>query len=613
MSASDTERLLRLQTEVLEAVARGDALADIGVLLCRRVESGAPGVLCSILLVDEQSRLHTLAAPSLPQAYCDAIDGLQAGPIAGSCGTAAWRNQPIEVIDIASDPLWALYKDLALPHGLLACWSSPIRDKHDRVIGTFAFYFGTARGPTPFERQMVDTCLHVCALAIEHERVRARNHRLAYYDTLTGLPNRGHFTEILAARIAQAAPFGLILLDIDRLKLVNDSAGHAAGDALIRAVASRISASGTNITAFRLGGDEMAVLVADCADHSTLAATAERILEATSGIVDIGDQSIIVHVTLGGALFGPDGTDPDILVQNADFALYQAKLTHRGHYLGFLPDQRTAMVQRIETVRLLDAAIAENRILPYYQPIVRLDTGEIVGLEALARLQMPDGRIVSAGEFHEGLSDPRIAYDLTGRMLDQVARDIRVWLDDAIDFQHVGINVTTGDFQRGDLAERMADIFAYHKVPLEHVVLEVNESVFMGGNDQAVPHAVEALRAKGLLVALDDFGTGFASLTHLMTFPVDIIKIDRSFVERLGVDEPGEVIVQAILDIAQRLKMRVVAEGIETSRQSDVLRQLGCMLGQGYLFSRPVSARDATELLRKFAQQLATNARRHTP
>ncbi len=610
MAMSETEHLLRLQTQVLEAVARGDSLADVGTILCRCVERSAPGVICSILLVDENQQLHTLAAPNLPASYSAAIDGLFIGPRAGSCGTAAWRNKPVEVTDIAIDPLWSQFKDLVLPLGLHACWSSPIRNSAEQVVGTFAFYYSEPRGPSPFERQMVETCLHLCALAIEHERVRARNHRLAYFDVLTGLPNRGRFNEVLEERIADAEDFGLILLDIDHLKLVNDSAGHAAGDALIRAVASRLTTCGPDIFACRLGGDEMAVLVSDCGNHESLEQAASRILEATAGIVTVGDQSISAHVTLGGAVFGQDGTDADTLSQNADFALYQAKQTHRGMYLGFRPDLRTAMVQRIAVVRELDAAMAEKRILPHYQPIVRLDSGEIVGLEALARLQTPDGNIVSAGDFHTGLSDPRIAYQLTGQMFEQIARDIRFWLDADIPFQHVGINVTTGDFQRSDLAERMADIFAYHKVPLSHVVLEVNESVFMGGSDQAVPRAVEVLRDKGLLVALDDFGTGFASLTHLLSFPVDIIKIDRSFVESLGVDQPGEVVISAILSIAERLDMRVVAEGIETTRQSDILRQLGCRLGQGYLFSRPVSARDVTDLLRSFAQRPLNDAGR---
>ncbi len=603
MVASDTELLLRLQSEVLEAVARGDSLAEAGNILCRRVEKAAPDVICSILLIDDQRRLQPLAGPSLPQSYSEAVKNVPIGPRVGSCGTAAWRNQPVEVFDIATDPLWADFRNLASPLGLRACWSSPIRNGAGQVVGTFAFYYCTPRAPTDLERKIVATCLHLCALAIEHEAVRTRNHRLAYFDALTGLPNRGHFNDVLARLIDKARPFGLIMLDIDHLKQVNDSIGHAAGDALIRAVAARLAACGPRLTACRLGGDEMAILVAECYDHRTLSEIAQSVLAATAGMVAMGDQSIEVHVTMGGAVFGIDGGDADTLCQNADFALYQAKQSHRGCYLPFQADLRTAMVQRFAMVRQLDQAMTEGRVLPYYQPIVRLESAEIVGLEALARLAMPDGRIVTAGEFHAGLDDPRIAYELTGRMLEQVARDIRFWLDEDIPFQHVGVNVTTGDFQRGNLAERIATIFDAQNVPLHHIVLEVNESVFMGGSDRTVPHAVEALRAQGLLVALDDFGTGFASLTHLLSFPVDIIKIDRSFVERLGVDKAGEVVVRAMFDIARNLNMKVVAEGIESSRQVEILCDLGCTMGQGYLFSRPVSARDTTDLLRVFAQR----------
>ena len=606
--AGNTELLLRVQTEVLEAVARGEELADVGTILCRLVERQLPDVICSILLV-EDGKVRSLSGPSLPASYTAAVDGVAVGPKAGSCGTAAWRGEPVIVTDIENDPLWADYKALALPLGLAACWSSPILDKEGKVVATFAFYYRTKRGPSEFERDIVATCVHLCALAIAHERVRAKNLRLAFFDVLTGLPNRGHFNAALAERIVVGEPFGLILLDIDHLKLANDSIGHAAGDALIRTIAERLSRCGADILPCRQGGDEFALLVANCADHSGLEAAATRVLAAVSGIVEVGDQAIDAHVTLGGAVYGLDGTDSDTLCQNADFALYQAKQTHRGGYVGFRQDLRIAMVERIAAVRRLGAAMTEGRLVPYYQPIVRLDTAEIVGLEALARMILPDGTVVSASAFQSALDDPRIAYDLTGRMLGQVARNIRTWLDAGIPFQHVGINVTTGDFQRGDLAERVQRIFADEDVSLRHVVLEVNESVFMGGNDQAVPRSVEALRQQGLLVALDDFGTGYASLTHLLSFPVDVIKIDRSFVEQLGADQPSSVLTRAILDIAHQLDMRVIAEGIETSDQVAILRRYGCQMGQGYLYSRPVPAENATQLLQLFGQKLPQRQR----
>ncbi|KQX35361.1 hypothetical protein ASD04_15095 [Devosia sp. Root436] len=603
MIPGDTGLLLRLQTEVLEAVACGEPLVAVADLLCRRAEELAPGIVCSILTVDSQGLLHPLAAPSLPLAYSSAIDGVPMGPQAGSCGTAAFRNEPVIVTDIGRDPLWDDYRALAEPLGLRACWSSPIRDRDGRVVATFAFYYRTRRGPNDMERRIVQTCLHLCAIAIDHEQVRQRNHRLAYFDTLTGLPNRGHFNEMLGRSIGMDEPFGLLLADIDHLKLINDTLGHVFGDMLIRTVAERIADCHPSLTACRLGGDEFAVLVADCHDDAALQDAATRMIAAVRGLIQVGDQTIDPHITIGGALFGPDGTDGASLSQNADFALYHAKETRRGGYVRFVPGLRTTMLERANMVRSVDQAMTEKRMVAHYQPIVRLDTAEIVGLEALARMRMLDGRIAAAGEFHAAMADPRIAWQLTGQMLTQIASDIRHWLDLGIAFQHVGVNVTTGDFQRGDLETRIVETFERAGVPLEHIVLEVNESVYVGGNDQMVPRAVSALRQRGLLVALDDFGTGFASLTHLLSFPVDIIKIDRSFVSRLGSDGASDVVVGSIIDIARKLDMKLVAEGIETPQQARILAELGCTMGQGYLYARPGSVEDTTHLLDLFAQK----------
>ena len=608
MVPGDTGLLLRLQTEVLEAVACGEPLVAVADLLCRRAEALAPEAVCTILSVDAEGLLHPLAAPSLPLAYSSAIDNQPIGPRGGSCGTAAFRNEPVIVTDIGSDPLWQDYRALAEPLGLRACWSSPICDRDGRVVATFAFYYRTCRGPDAMESSIVQTCVHLCAIAIAHERTRQHNHRLAYFDVLTGLPNRGHFNELLDRFISMDEPFGLLLADIDHLKLINDTVGHTFGDMLIRTVAARIAECHPSLTACRLGGDEFAVLVADCGNDDDLEDVATRMLMAVRGLIRVGDQTVDPHITVGGALFGPDGIDGAALSQNADFALYHAKETRRGGYVRFVPGLRTSMLERANMVRAVDQAMSEKRIVAHYQPIVRLDTAEIVGLEALARMRMPDGRIAAAGEFHAAMADPRIAWQLTGQMLTQIAGDIRHWLDLGIDFQHVGVNVTTGDFQRGDLEARIVETFERAGVPLRHILLEVNEAVYVGGNDQMVPHAVSALRQRGLLVALDDFGTGFASLTHLLSFPVDIIKIDRSFTARLGSDGASDVVVGSIIDIARKLDMKLVAEGIETPEQAQILSELGCVMGQGYLYARPGSAGDTTRLLSLFAQKSNASA-----
>ncbi len=594
-----------LQNEILEAVASGEYLNAIAEKLCRRAEELAPEAICTIIGVDSDGVLRPLAGPSLPAYYAEAIDGLGIGPCVGSCGTAAYRREPVEVTDIATDPLWTPYKDVALPLGLAACWSSPIKARDGRVIGTFAFYYRTKRGPSVLERAIVKTCVHLCAIAIEHDEVQSRNHRLAYYDTLTGLPNRAHFNDHLRRRASgRGRPLGLLLIDIDHLKAVNDTLGHAVGDRLIRRVGDAIS-DGDDGFACRLGGDEFAMLIDDCASAEEMKQRAERLLAMKDQPFQVDGHTIVPRVTIGGAWSAARGVDVDRLCQNADFALYHAKETRRGGYIQFREGLRTAIMRRFQMIEEVSAALVEERVQAYYQPIVSLETGRIFGVEALARMITPAGHVVSAGSFSQALTDPRIASLLTDRMLGQVAADMKAWLDADIAFSHVAINVTTSDFQRGGLDIRIIEAFGAAGVPLDRIVVEVTESVLMGGSDNLVAQTVAKLRAVGVRVALDDFGTGYASLTHLLSVPVDIIKIDKSFVDRLFDNDQGLVIVEALISLARKLEMTVVAEGIETNAQVERLRALGCQLGQGYLFARPCPAETAATLISAFA------ARRH--
>jgi diguanylate cyclase (GGDEF)-like protein len=589
--ASSTDALLRLQNEILEAVARGEELPAVADLLCRRVEAIVPSIIATVLKVDESGRLRPLAAPSLAESYSKALDGVAIGPRVGSCGTAAHRGEAVEVSDIASDPLWADYRELALPLGLAACWSTPIKARDGRVVGAFAFYYRTKRRSQDAEREVVKACVHLCAIAIEHDEVRARNHRLAYYDTLSGLPNRSHFKQLLDERFAAPAPaFGLILFDIDHLKIVNDTMGHAVGDALISALAARLTAAKLPGVICRIGGDEFAVIVDDCRSAAAMRAVARRILRLVDTPVVCDGQTVPFRVTMGGALSGVDGPDADAIYQSADLALDHAKRTQRGSYVYFRSELRTATISRARSVRAVGLALQQARIVPYYQPVVRLDTGALVSLEALARMQVEDGTIVPACDFQLALSDPKVAYDLTGRMLTRVVADLRDWREAGLEVPPVAVNLSTADFQRGDLAGRLARAFSKAGVPLDRLILEVTETAMMDSEGDVVAKAVAALRARGLSVALDDFGTGFASLTHLLHFPVDVIKIDKTFIDRVLVDRPSAAIVEAMIGIAHRLKMRVIAEGIEERAQAERLKSLGCTLGQGYLFARPASA-----------------------
>ncbi|MDX3807588.1 putative bifunctional diguanylate cyclase/phosphodiesterase [Bosea thiooxidans] len=597
-------RLQSLQNEILEHIARGEPLAACMQRLCLRAEAAAPGCVCSVVTVDNDGLLRPLASPSLPASYAAAIDGIAVGPRVGSCGTAIYRGEPVEVVDIATDPLWEGLTELVLPLGLRASWSMPIKARDGRVVGAFAFYYRNLGRPRAIERRIVATCVHLCAIAIEHEEVRARNYRLAYFDTLTKLPNRTRFSDAITAMCANpAGRLGLMLIDIDNLKAINDTLGHAAGDALIAEIGARLSRELEGCLACRIGGDEFAVLVPSCDCAGRMRALATAVLAAMPPPVEHDGQSIVPSVTIGGVIADVAGTDSDTLRQNADLALYHAKETRRGGYVRFRHSLRSAMMRRIRIRRQVEDALGDERIIPYYQPIVRLDSGEIVGLEALARMRLGDSRIVTAGEFHEALLDPKVAYRATSRMLAAIVADMAEWQAAGLQFQHVALNVTAADFRKGDLFSRIVRTFDKAGVPLRHLVVEITEQVFMGGLRDGVARTMEAMRAHGISVALDDFGTGFASLTHLLDFPIDIIKIDRSFVGAIDSGARSGVIVESLQAMAKRLGMKIIAEGIETEGQASRLYEMGCSLGQGFLYSPPVPAPVVRELLQRFGPQ----------
>jgi EAL domain-containing protein (putative c-di-GMP-specific phosphodiesterase class I) len=267
-------------------------------------------------------------------------------------------------------------------------------------------------------------------------------------------------------------------------------------------------------------------------------------------------------------------------------------------------------MSRRKAIRDVTIALHEGRIDAFYQPIFLFDTRKIVGMEALCRLKTPSGEIIAAAEFCEATSDAHVATELTQRMMSIVASDVRKWLDMGIPFQHVGINVTSADVHGSRLNERLTAVFNRENVPLKHVILEITETVYMGERDEIVARVIKEMRAKGLRIALDDFGTGYASLTHLLTVPVDIIKIDKSFVDRLAPNDAGTAIIEGLVLIAGKLGIRVVAEGVETEAQLEQLSRLGCNIGQGYLFSRPVDRDAATNLLLEDAQQPGDMLRR---
>ncbi|WP_235535120.1 putative bifunctional diguanylate cyclase/phosphodiesterase [Sphingomonas sp. Leaf339] len=590
-------------------IAKGAGLDTTCRALCEEVERLLPDVVCSVLTVDDAGRMHPLAAPSLPEIYSAALEGVEIGPLAGSCGTAAYLGTDVTVRNIETDIRWAAFKHLALPHGLRACWSSPIANVDGNVVATFAFYYRRARGPTAFERDVVANCVHLSLIAIErHDRV-VEHQRRAFTDALTQLPNRAAYNAALAdLENHETGDWALFVLDLDNLKVVNDTFGHHAGDRLLQIASDRVATAIPSSRTFRIGGDEFAIVLTAPENLHDLDSAAGHILGALAVSADCGGHFVIPRATIGGAIRSSDEPVVERVRQNADFALYHAKESGRGGFVRYWSGLGSIMTRRLAAIRAVGAALREDRIEAYYQPIFRLDTREVVGLEALCRMRVGD-TVMSAASFHEATTDAHVATALTARMLELVARDLRRWLDMGIPFQHVGINVSSADLSSGTIEESLTSAFEREGVGLEHVILEVTETVYMGRGDQAVQQAIVNLRSKGIRVALDDFGTGYASLTHLLTLPVDVLKIDKTFVDHLGTDGVSATIIESLIRIARKMDIRIVAEGIESEEQVEQLLAIGCVLGQGFVFAPAVPQEAATKLLMSKGQPVAPSAR----
>jgi len=591
-------------------IAKGESLEATTDRLCREIELLAPGVWCSVLRVEQNGQLYTLASPSFPKEFSEFIDGLMIGPQVGSCGSAAYLGEPVSVTDIATDSRWAGFADHALALGLKACWSSPIKGANNAILGTFALYYRDVRSPTTREQAIVASCTSLCAIALErHLRVTERERR-AFVDALTDLPNRAAFDAALdSLPCAEPGAFALLAIDLDHLKTINDTFGHATGDALLQTIASRVSRSVAPDRVFRLGGDEFAVILQSAAALVNVELTGERILAALAVPADCSGHTILPRATIGGAVVSSTDHEAKRVQEHADYALYHAKETGRGGFVLHSAGMGSTIETRIEVIRDVASALRDTRIDAFYQPIMRLDSREIVGLEALSRLIKPSGEIVPAAAFHQATSDVAVASELTERMLKVVAADARAWLNQGIPLQHVGINIASADVHSGTLYGRLQAAFGRENVPLKHVILEITEAVYLGQQDPVVGREIKTLRSQGLRIALDDFGTGFASLTHLLSVPVDIIKIDKTFVDRLGRGDPSLAIVEGLVDIARKLDIRVIAEGIETEDQAGLLAEIGCKLGQGFLFAPAVPRQVATGLLRQFAQPVPRQKR----
>ena len=432
----------------------------------------------------------------------------------------------------------------------------------------------------------------------------------ARHDPLTGLANRSVLQDELEGRLQSSARgdgSALLIVDVDNLKTINDTLGHDAGDALLCTFADRLRrAVGSNDLVTRTGGDEFALLV-PARNLSDVEHVAERIYANLREPFVHEDRLLECSASIGASILLKDGATRSEVMKSADIALYAAKASGRGQ-LKIFDRGMKAEVERQETMMVsARKALQRDRIVPFYQSKVRLGTNRIVGFEALLRWKDDYEVLRTPHDLSAAFQDPSLSAALSERMIERVLDQIQAWQSSGVDFGHVAINVTAADFRRSEFAGHLLEGLARRSLSPSLLQLEVTETVFLGRTAGYVETALRTLSGHGIRIALDDFGTGYASLSHLQQFPVEILKIDRTFIAGLGQDPEAEAITEAVINLARCLDMEVIAEGVENAAQEAFLAQHGCHAAQGFLYSHPMPAEDVPyALIRGLAEARAS-------
>ena len=427
--------------------------------------------------------------------------------------------------------------------------------------------------------------------------------RMANYDQLTGLPNRSLFQERLKHAIALSERLNkqliLLFIDLDNFKVVNDSLGHSIGDKLLSKAAERISACVRgNDTVARLGGDEYTILLEQVENELVGTKVADKILEALSRPFRIQGHELVIGCSIGIATYPDDGTDVESLLRNADTAMYSAKYKDKNNYQFFTESMNKKANRRLEMEHELRKAIQSREIEVFYQPKVSISTGEIIGCEALARWHHPEFGHVSPVDFIPLAEETGLIYSLGEHVLSISCYAAQRWIEKFKFKGRIAVNLSAMQFRQTDLLDIVKNVLAKTKLNGSSLELEITEGMLVQNQEQTI-ETMNSLCDMNIHLSIDDFGTGYASLAQLKKFPINILKIDKSFIDDITLSDRDANLVKAILSLSSNLQIATVAEGVETFEQLDLLGSMGCDVIQGYVYSKAISAEDYATLLSK--------------
>ncbi len=594
------EMLLASQNQFLRDVVACAPFEESLALLARTVREQVPGSVCTFLLGaiggtgPGTAQRPQRAVPPVPPALQGLLEEVARGLDPGLDSHRRLR------VDLA-EPRWAGRREGADKLGIGAIWCEPVSSSAGRALGVLAVGVPRPRQPVDFEVRLLESAAHLAAVAVEAVRSREQLLHNALHDPLTDLPNRNLLLARLAAAMQRRAArrFAVLFIDIDRFKVVNDSLGHMLGDELLKAVAGRLrSCLRQGDTVARLGGDEFALLLdgLDAEPEATL--LARRLQEVLETPFELAGHEVYTSASIGITFSSPAYRQPEEMLRDADTAMYRAKAEGSSRLALFHPSMHERALSQLKLESALRRALERQEFLLYYQPIVEILDGSISGFEALLRWRHPELGILLPDEFLGAAEDTGIMPQLGAWVIREACRQVRAWQGDCLlgDRLEMHVNLHALQLAQRTLVDQVAAVLAETGLAPASLNFEITEGVLLRDLEGSI-ETLHALRDLGVGLSLDDFGTGYSSLNYLLRFPVTALKIDRSFIGAIREAADDLTIIESIASLAHTLSLDVIAEGVETPRQLQVLRRLGCELAQGFLFSPPVEPGIAHALL----------------
>ncbi|WP_286265732.1 bifunctional diguanylate cyclase/phosphodiesterase [Thalassotalea atypica] len=586
-------------TNVLEMIAKGNPAAEVYKEIALLYEERNPGMRCSMLELSGNKLLHG-GAPSLPKAYCDAVHGLEYGPDIGSCGTSTFTGKRVLVENIETDPKWKNLKEVALPFGMRSCWSEPIKSSSGKVLGAFGMYYDYPALPNDEELRDLISAARLAGIVMEREQNQKRIRDLAYTDKLTKLSSRSHFylniEELIKISSRDNNKFGLLYIDLDNFKDVNDTLGHDVGDLLLKKVAQRLKKACREVDYIaRLGGDEFCIAVSDVKGDYGGAYVAQRCLELISKTVELCGRVFTPACSIGIAYYPDDGSDLKTLLKAADTALYTAKDFGKNRYAFYKKELTLKTEYRFKVEQYLREAIEKEQLSLVYQPKIDIRSGKVVSVEALCRWNHPVLGHVAPVDFIRMAEEIGMIKPLTEWVLKKACQEIMAWKKAGLPSVRMAINISPSHFLDSDLVPLIRSIIEETSVSPSELELEVTEGEVQTNQNNLT--VFRHLKTLGVYLAIDDFGIGYSSFASLKHLNVDFLKIDKHFIDDMVSDDKTKLLVGSMIEMGHNLGHTITAEGIESKQQLNILKELGCDTAQGYLFSKPVESAQVLKFL----------------